>query len=167
MIAQAGSQAPRHGMGVARPFDSDAILPLAERLAQRADRILDLHAESTQLIRITASVTLTGLPSHRREISLLRIAEALLVHLVSQAMHMRLQGRIILALKAATGGQALLTVSHDGWNLEAPPVEGWLRDIQALVAVEAGSITVCRDRDGLSVITVLLPRENPYLGAGH
>lgn len=125
--------------------------------------MLDLHAESTQLIRITASVTLSGLPSHRRETVLLRIVEDLLIQLVSQAMHMRVQGRISLVLDTAASGQMVLSVTHDGWNMEAPPAKGWLHDIGRLVRKHKGSMTLCRST--LSRITVLLPRENPYLEA--
>jgi hypothetical protein len=161
--AQAGLAAPRQGTAVTRPSGRDALLPLAERLAQRAKRSLDLSIESSQLIQITTSVTLSARPSHRREAAILLIAEALLIHLVSQAMHMRLQGRINLALGAATGGQVLLSVTHDGWNMEAPPAEGWLRDIQAVAATQGGGVAMSRDE--FSLITVLLPRENPYLKA--
>lgn len=149
----------------ALPCDAETLRPLPDRLAQCAARVLALHTEDTQLITISPSVTQSGLLSSRREAVLLQIAEAMLADILTHAMHRRLQGRITVALATSTGGCSLLTVTHDGWNLEAPPMAGWLQGVQAMVAAEAGSLAM--GRAGHSTITLLLPWENPYRLRGH
>lgn len=165
MRLQPESPAPLQRAAMAAECDTETLVALTERLARCADKVLALHAEESQFIRISSSVTQDGLLSCRREVALLQITEVLLADIVTHAMHRRLRGRIAVALAVTTGGPSLLTVTHDGWNLEAPPAEGWLDDIHALVAVQRGTMTMSREEH--AVITVALPRQNPHQGTGH
>ena len=128
--------------------------PLAGRLEQLGEALVELLGDEDQLIRVSVFVdpaTPATLDDH-----LLRIANEFIGNAVKHGLYARSVGHITVRVEPVPGRGVRLEVLDDGWGFRCAPEQGeGMRLAQALAADAAGAVTLgCRGGLTLAAATL-------------
>lgn len=128
--------------------------PFDQRLWILCESVIELLAESDQHISLRCSVSGTVPPAQEERV--LRIAHEFVGNAVKHGMHMRLLGRVRVAVTVEE--QCLsLTVADDGWGCGREPAFGEGMHLARALAVVAGGSVSLERRGEETVAQLSLP----------
>ncbi len=126
---------------------------LEPRLRSLGRSVVELMCDPGQLITLEAKVE--GACPRGLEEALVRVAHELIGNAVKHGMHVRLVGRIDIAVRTV-GRTTTMTVSDDGWGYAAQPVPGEGLSVARMLAEQhGGELRMRRERDITHVTLVL------------
>ncbi len=139
--------------------------PLEQRLTSLGRSVVELLCDPGQLIDV--DVIVQGHCPRSLDEVIVRVAHELVGNAVKHGMHVRLVGRIDIAVRTV-GQMTTLTVSDDGWGYSAAaqPGEG-LSVAMALAEPFGGTLQMRRDRDRTHVSLTLPHAARRPAMAGH
>ncbi len=125
--------------------------PFAHRLETLCDGVVGLASETDQYV--TVSCTVAADPPAALADTVLRVAHEFVSNAVKHGMHMRLLGRIEVAV-AETAGGFVLKVVDDGWGCGGAPLSGEGLSVAQMLADACGG-AVSLERVGERTISRL------------
>jgi two-component sensor histidine kinase len=140
--------------------------PLEQRLISLGRSVVELLCDPGQLIDV--DVIVQGHCPRSLDEVIVRVAHELVGNAVKHGMHVRLVGRIDIAVRTV-GQMTTLTVSDDGWgySANAQPGEG-LSVAMALAEPFGGTLQMRRDRDRTHVsLTLPHAARRPAMSGHH
>ena len=128
--------------------------PLATRLQQLCDALIDLLGDSDQLLRATVTVD-AAVPAVLDD-TVLRIAHELVGNAIKHGLYARSVGKITVKVGTGPGGQVRLQVMDDGWGFGCAPERGEGMRLAQMLATGCGGTVELRCGGGLTVAEATL-----------